>query len=85
MKISGKERQQLSDAIDQMNEALDIFIQTYNHSEEDKPLITYSQETEQAIKRAIELYGEQQIESKINLLIKEFLSFPQHEKKAGQK
>ncbi|MTH55651.1 protein mistic [Bacillus mangrovi] len=83
MKISGKEKDQLSSAIDEMNEALDVFIQLYNQSEEDKPLITFSKETEAAISRAVELYGEDQVTEKINLLLKEFLSFPESTMKKG--
>ncbi|KZZ83354.1 hypothetical protein [Bacillus sp. SJS] len=75
MKISGKEKENLSEAIDQMNEALDVFIQIYNQSEEDKPILRFTAETEKIILKAIEIYGEKTIEHKINTLIKEFLSF----------
>ncbi|AZB44954.1 hypothetical protein CEF21_18935 [Bacillus sp. FJAT-42376] len=83
MKISGREKENLSEAIDQMNEALDVFIQTYNQSEEDKPVIRFTQDTEQSIRSAMKIYGEAVIEKKINTLIKEFLSFT--ENKAGKK
>ncbi|MBS2970294.1 hypothetical protein J9317_16220 [Metabacillus sp. KIGAM252] len=82
MKISGKEKENLSEAIDQMNEALDVFIQIYNQSEEDKPILRFTTETEQVILKAIEIYGEKTIENKINTLIKEFLSFTDN--KAGK-
>ena len=45
MKVTNGEKEQLSNAIDRMNEGLDAFIQLYNESENDEPLIQFEDET----------------------------------------
>ncbi|MDQ0229811.1 protein mistic [Metabacillus malikii] len=75
MKVTDDEKKQLSEAIDKMNEGLDAFIQFYNESEEDKPLIEFTDETMETIARAIEAYGKDEVTAKINTIVKEVLSF----------
>ncbi|KAA6450420.1 protein mistic [Bacillus swezeyi] len=75
MKVTDQEKEQLSTAIDKMNEGLDAFILLYNESEKDEPLIKYEDETADIIKQAIEQYGEESINQKLNAIIKEILSF----------
>ncbi|NPC93946.1 protein mistic [Bacillus sp. WMMC1349] len=75
MKVTDHEKQQLSMAIDKMNEGLDAFILLYNESEKDEPLIEYEDETASIINHAIEQYGKESINQKLNAIIKEILSF----------
>ncbi|MDF0729041.1 atypical membrane-integrating protein (Mistic protein) [Cytobacillus sp. S13-E01] len=75
MKLNEKEKQSLSDSIDKMNEGLDVFIQFYNESEEDKPLIEFDEDVIEAIEKAKEAYGEEATNKKINTIIKEVLTF----------
>ncbi|MEC1262225.1 protein mistic [Bacillus swezeyi] len=75
MKVTDQEKEQLSTAIDKMNEGLDAFILLYNEAEKDEPLIKYEDETADIIKQAIEQYGEESINQKLNAIIKEILSF----------
>ncbi|MDA1476215.1 protein mistic [Bacillus changyiensis] len=75
MKVTDQEKQQLSMAIDKMNEGLDAFILLYNESEKDEPLIEYEDETASIIKHAIEQYGKDSINQKLNAIVKEILSF----------
>ncbi|MBE4907478.1 atypical membrane-integrating protein (Mistic protein) [Bacillus luteolus] len=75
MKLNEKEKQKLSESIDRMNEALDVFIEYYNESEEDKPLIEFEPEVIDAIEKAKSAYGEEETTKKINTIIKEVLSF----------
>nr|WP_241748804.1 protein mistic [Bacillus sonorensis] len=58
-----------------MNEGLDAFILLYNESEKDEPLIDYEDETADIIRHAIEQYGKESINQKLNAIIKEILSF----------
>ncbi len=73
--MNEEEKKLLSEAIDKMNEGLDTFIGFYNDSEEDKALIEFSDETVETIEKAIEVYGKDEVTSKINTIIKEVLSF----------
>lgn len=75
MKLNEKEKQKLSESIDSMNEALDVFIEYYNESEEDKPLIEFEPEVIEAIEKAKSSYGEEETTKRINTIIKEILSF----------
>jgi Membrane-integrating protein Mistic len=75
MKLSEDEKNALSDAIDKMNEGLDVFIQFYNDAEEDKPIIEFSEKTMSAIEKAIGVYGKEAVTEKINSIIREVLSF----------
>ncbi|ATH92938.1 protein mistic [Bacillus glycinifermentans] len=75
MKVTDQEKEQLSTAIDKMNEGLDAFILLYNESVKDEPLIDYEDETADVIKQAIEQYGKESINQKLNAIIKEILSF----------
>ncbi|MRX73120.1 atypical membrane-integrating protein (Mistic protein) [Bacillus lacus] len=80
MKLTEEEKSSLSEAIDRMNEGLDAFIQYYNESEEDKPLIEFSEETQSAIHAAVSSYGKEEVEKRINNIIKEIFSFlPPHQ------
>jgi hypothetical protein len=74
MKVNDKEKQALSDAIDKMNEGLDVFIQLYNESEEDKPVIEFDEEVISAIEKAKIAFGEEEITKRINSIIKEVLA-----------
>lgn len=75
MKISPDEKLQLSDSIDKMNEALDTFIQFYNEAKEEKPLIEFDSSTFDMIEQAIEEFGKEVVERKINTIIQEIFSF----------
>ncbi|MDQ0857695.1 atypical membrane-integrating protein (Mistic protein) [Bacillus sp. V2I10] len=75
MKLTEDEKNALSDAIDKMNEGLDIFIQFYNDAEEDKPIIEFNEKTLSAIEKAIGVYGKEAVTEKINSIIREVLSF----------
>lgn len=75
MKVSKDEKDALSTAIDKMNDGLDVFIQFYNDSEEDVPLIDFSEETTQLIEKAISTIGRDKVSEKINTIVKEMLSF----------
>ena len=75
MKLTEDEKNALSDAIDKMNEGLDVFIQFYNDAEEDKPIIEFYEKTMSAIEKAIDVYGKEAVTEKINSIIREILSF----------
>ncbi len=75
LKVNEEEKKLLSEAIDKMNEGLDSFIGFYNESEEDKAIIDFSEETIKTIEKAIEVYGKEEVTSKINTIVKEVLSF----------
>lgn len=75
MKLNETEKKNLSDAIDKLNEGLDVVIQFYNDSEEDRPLIQFDEEVIEAIEKAKEAFGEEEITRRINTIIKEVLAF----------
>lgn len=75
MKLTKDEKNQLSTSIDKMNEALDVFIELYNESEEDLNIIELEEQTVQAIKFAMETYGKEAVTKKINTIIREIFSF----------
>jgi hypothetical protein len=75
MKVNEQEKQALSDAIDKLNEGLDAAIQLYNDAEEDKSLIAFDDDTIQIIENAKNAYGNDQIDERINKIVKEILSF----------
>jgi len=74
MKLLSNEKKQLSDSIDKMNEALDVFIQLYNESEADENIIDFSDETIEIIQNAINNHGKEVVEKKINTIIQEIFS-----------
>ncbi|MBY8911172.1 protein mistic [Bacillus sp. YC2] len=74
MKVTNGEKEQLSTAIDRMNEGLDVFIQLYNESEIDEPLIQFEDETAELVKQARHLYGQEKLNEKLNAIIKQILS-----------
>ncbi|MCY8488331.1 protein mistic [Bacillus atrophaeus] len=74
MKVTSDEKEQLSAAIDRMNEGLDVFIQFYNESENDEPLIQLEDDTAKLMKEARELYGQDKLNETLNAIIKQILS-----------
>ncbi|OCB94922.1 protein mistic [Bacillus amyloliquefaciens] len=74
MKVTNGEKEQLSNAIDRMNEGLDVFIQLYNESENDEPLIQFEDETADLIRQVRDSYGQEQLNEKLNTIIKQILS-----------
>ena len=75
MKLKSDEKQALSDSIDKLNEGLDFVIGLYNDSEEDKPVIEFDQPVLDAIEKAKEIYGTEEVTRKINTIIKEIFEF----------
>jgi uncharacterized protein YwgA len=75
MKLNEQEKQTLSEAIDKMNDGLDSFIQLYNEAEEDQPLIEFDEEAVQIIDKAKRVYGSNEIDLRMNKIVKEILSF----------
>lgn len=75
MKVSNDENQKLSDTIDQMQEALDVFIELYNQSEEDSFYVQLDEEVIELIKKAKHALGEDIVNQKVNTIMKEVLSF----------
>ncbi|MCY8825223.1 protein mistic [Bacillus atrophaeus] len=74
MKVTSDEKEQLSAAIDRMNEGLDVFIQFYNESEKDEPLLQLEDDTAKLMKEARELYGQDKLNETLNAIIKQILS-----------
>ncbi|ADM39084.1 biofilm formation protein MstX [Bacillus spizizenii] len=74
MKVTSEEKEQLSTAIDRMNEGLDAFIQLYNESEIDEPLIQLDDDTADLMKQARDMYGQEKLNEKLNTIIKQILS-----------
>ncbi|MGM0747456.1 MAG: protein mistic [Bacillota bacterium] len=74
MKVTSDEKEQLSAAIDRMNEGLDVFIQFYNEAEKDEPLIQLEDDTAKLMKEARELYGQDKLNETLNVIIKQILS-----------
>jgi hypothetical protein len=86
MKVTEQEKQALSDAIDKLSEGLDAAIQLYNDAEEDKSLIAFDDDTIQIIESAKNAYGNNQIDERINKIVKEILSLlPLDQKKQPPK
>ncbi|WP_449537390.1 atypical membrane-integrating protein (Mistic protein) [Ferdinandcohnia sp. Marseille-Q9671] len=82
MKLNETDKKSLSDSIDKLNEGLDVVIQLYNDAEEDKPIIEFDQEVIEAIEKAKETFGEEEITRRINTIIKEIFAFlPKDENK----
>lgn len=75
MKVTKKESQALSDAIDQLTEGLESVVELYNDSEEDIPLIHFEPKVIESIEKAKELYGDQIVNKKLNNVVKEMLSW----------
>jgi hypothetical protein len=73
LKISEIENQELSKAIDQMTEGLDAFIELYNESEVDAPIIQWTEANVEKLKKANEQFGEKLISKKINNIVNELL------------
>jgi uncharacterized protein YwgA len=74
MKLNEQEKQTLSEAIDKLNEGLDSFIQLYNDAEADRPLIEFDEEAVQIIEKAKNIYGNSEIDNRMNKIVKEILS-----------
>ncbi|MFZ3590601.1 atypical membrane-integrating protein (Mistic protein) [Bacillus sp. DJP31] len=74
MKVNEQEKQTLSDAIDKLNEGLDVFIQLYNDADKDLPLIVFEEDTIQIIEKAKKVYGASEINDRINKILKEILT-----------
>ncbi|NTU27254.1 protein mistic [Bacillus tequilensis] len=74
MKVTSEEKERLSTAIDRMNEGLDAFIQLYNESEIDEPLIQFDDDTADLMKQARDMYGQEKLNEKLNTIIKQILS-----------
>ena len=74
MKLNDTEKATLSNAIDQMNESLDKFIELYNEAEEDKEIIVFDEDVIKLIQAGKNSYGEEAITKKINNIVKEVLS-----------
>ncbi|WP_168413169.1 protein mistic [Bacillus salacetis] len=75
MKIDDQERNQLSQAIDQLSEGLDAFIELYNESVEDKPLLQLTEENEGLLGKAIIKFGGNEVNEKVNKVIAELLEW----------
>lgn len=75
MKVSKEENKKLSDSIDQMQEALDIFIDLYNQSEADTFHVKLDDEVIELIQKAKNAFGQEVVNQKVNAIIKEVLSF----------
>ncbi len=75
MKVSKDENKNLSDSIDQMQEALDVFIELYNQSEEDTFYVKLDDEVIELIQKAKNAFGQDMVNQKVNTIIKEVLSF----------
>ncbi|WP_421383975.1 protein mistic [Bacillus salacetis] len=75
MKIDDQERNQLSQAIDQLSEGLDSFIELYNESVEDKPLLQLTEANESLLSRAIIKFGGEEVNAKVNKVIAELLEW----------
>ncbi|WP_453994204.1 atypical membrane-integrating protein (Mistic protein) [Bacillus nitroreducens] len=75
MKLNENEKKSLSDSIDKLNEGLDVVIGLYNEAEEDKPLIEFEPEVIEAIEKAKEAFGDEEITRRINTIIKEIFAF----------
>ncbi|QFT90371.1 Membrane-integrating protein Mistic [Bacillus sp. THAF10] len=75
MKLSKEEKEQLSEAIDKMNESLDVFIEYYNESEDDTPIISFDEEVLSLLEAGKEKYGTEAFSQRINTIMKEVLSF----------
>lgn len=75
MKLNDEEKKQLSTAIDNMNDALDVFIELYNESEEDVSIIEFEDQTIKAIKRAVDAYGKEAVSKKSIQLLQKFSLF----------
>jgi hypothetical protein len=73
--VDDKERNQLSQAIDQLSEGLDTFIELYNESVEDKPLLQLTEENEGLLGKAVIKYGEEEVNGKVNKVIAELLEW----------
>ncbi|MEH7237280.1 atypical membrane-integrating protein (Mistic protein) [Bacillus sp. JJ1562] len=81
MKLNENEKKSLSDSIDKLNEGLDVVIQLYNEAEEDKPLIQFDEDVIDAIEKAKQTFGDEEITRRINTIIKEIFAFlPKDEK-----
>ena len=75
MKVDDKERNQLSQAIDQLSEGLDTIIELYNESVEDKPVLQLSEENEKLLGKAIIKFGDVEVNGKVNKVIAELLEW----------
>jgi hypothetical protein len=75
LKINNKENKELSKAIDQLTEGLDFFIELYNESELDEPILKWTEDNVNKIKMANDQYGANMVETKINKIVSEMLEW----------
>ena len=75
MKVTKDENKKLSDSIDQMQIALDVFIDLYNQSEDDTFYVQLDDEVIDLIQKAKKAFGPKVVNQKVNTIIKEVLSF----------
>jgi len=75
LKVSKEENKKLSDSIDQMQIALDVFIELYNQAEEDSFVVKLDDEVIELIQKAKSAFGQEVVNQKVNTIIKEVLSF----------
>jgi voltage-gated potassium channel len=75
VRVSKEENKKLSDSIDSMQEALDVFIDLYNQSEEDTFYVQLDDEVIKLIQKAKNAFGQEVVNQKVNTIIKEVLSF----------
>lgn len=75
VRVSKEENKKLSDSIDSMQEALDVFIDLYNQSEEDTFYVQLDDEVIELIQKAKNAFGQEVVNQKVNTIIKEVLSF----------
>ena len=74
VKYNKEDREKYSEAIDCMQEGLDLMIDLYNEAEDDEDIIRYEEEVITANIQAKEKFGDDFINQKINTIVKEVLS-----------
>jgi hypothetical protein len=75
LKVNDKENKELSKAIDQLTEGLDAVIELYNESELDEPVLKWTDENLERIKKANLQYGAKEVQAKINKIVSELLDW----------
>ncbi|MBU8908940.1 atypical membrane-integrating protein (Mistic protein) [Desertibacillus haloalkaliphilus] len=75
MKVSKSENTRLSQAIDNITDGLDVVIEMYNDSEEDMPLIDFDEEVITDLRKAINQFGADTVNRKINTIVRELLDW----------
>lgn len=75
MKADESDYKKYSDAIDRIQEGNDAMIELFNDMESDKQLISYSDDVIEDIERAKKKHGNDEIDDKINKVVREMLSW----------